>query len=72
MTEETMTEEQNGNGRRSMFVNWQNEIAYRGGGCWIQNPFDREIEPVKYWLFWIGLAIFWVGLYFFIKWLVKA
>ena len=62
-----MTEEQNGNGRRPMFVETADHSVSAGEGhvirAWrIQNPFDREREPVKYWLFWIGSGIVFVGL----------
>ena len=57
---ETMTEEQNGNGRRPMFEETDREFGER---AWrIQNPFDIQREPVKYWLFWIGSGIVFVGL----------
>ena len=57
-----MTEEQNGNGRRPMFVETADHSVSAGEGhvirAWrIQNPFDREREPVKYWLFSIGGGI---------------
>ena len=56
-----MTEEQNGNGRRPVLVETTEPhtphgytIYHRG---WRINPFDREREPVKYWLFSIGGGI---------------
>ena len=62
-----MTEEQNGNGRRPMFVETTEPHTPHGytiyhRGCRIQNPFDREREPVRYWLFWNGVGILVVGL----------
>ena len=60
-----MTEEQNGNGRRPMFVETADHLPSQGytihQRTWkIRNPFDREREPVKYWLFWIGSGIVFV------------
>ena len=60
-----MTEEQNGNGRRPMFVETADHSFNEGytihQRTWrIGNPFDREREPVKYWLFWIGSGIVFV------------
>ena len=57
-----MTEEQNGNGRRPMFVETADHPPSQGytihQRTWkIRNPFDREREPVKYWLFSIGGGI---------------
>ena len=57
-----MTEEQNGNGRRPMFVETTDHTLSEGytihQRTWrIGNPFDREREPVKYWLFSIGGGI---------------
>ena len=55
-----MTEEQNGNGRRPMFVETEDHSLHESYviRAWrIQNPFDREREPVKYWLFSIGGGI---------------
>ena len=62
-----MTEEQNGNGRRPMFVETTEPHTPHGytiyhRGWRIQNPFDREREPVRYWLFWNGVGILVVGL----------
>ena len=62
-----MTEEQNGNGRRPMFVETTDHPLSEGytihQRTWrIGNPFDREREPVKYLLFWIGSGIVFVGL----------
>ena len=62
-----MTEEQNGNGRRPMFVETADHSLNEGytihQRTWrIGNPFDREREPVKYWLFWIGSGIVFVVL----------
>ena len=62
-----MTEEQNGNGRRPVFVETADHPPSQGytihQRTWrIGNPFDREREPVKYWLFWIGSGIVFVGL----------
>ena len=62
-----MTEEQNGNGRRPMFVETADHSLNEGytihQRTWkIRNPFDREREPVKYWLFWIGSGIVFVVL----------
>ena len=62
-----MTEEQNGNGRRPMFVETADHTFTEPGTIYerrwkIRNPFDREREPVKYWLFWIGSGIVFVGL----------
>ena len=56
---ETMTEAQSGNGRRPMFVETDREFGER---VWrIQNPFDIQREPVKYWLCWIGGGVILVG-----------
>ena len=68
-----MTEEQNGNGRRPMFVETADHLPSQGytihQRTWkIRNPFDRERYPVIYWLFWrlgnlvLGLTIV-VGLF---------
>jgi hypothetical protein len=62
-----MTEEQNGNGRRPMFVETADHPPSQGytihqRRLGLQNPFDREREPVKYWLFWIGSGIVFVVL----------
>ena len=65
-----MTEEQNGNGRRPVFVETADHSLHSldegytiHQRTWrIRNPFDREREPVKYWLFWIGSGIVFVGL----------
>jgi len=62
-----MTEEQIGNGRRPMFVETADHPPSQGYTIhqrrWkIRNPFDREREPVKYWLFWIGSGIVFVVL----------
>ena len=57
-----MTEEQNGNGRRPMFAETTDHTFTEPDTIYerrwkIQNPFDREREPVKYWLFSIGGGI---------------
>ena len=62
-----MTEEQNGNGRRPMFVETADHPPSQGytihqRRLGLQNPFDREREPVRYWLFWNGVGILVVGL----------
>jgi len=49
-----MTEEQNGNGRRPMFVETADHTFTEPGTIYertwrIRNPFDRERNPVKYW-----------------------
>ena len=68
-----MTEEQNGNGRRPVLVETTEPhtphgytIYHRG---WRINPFDREREPVRYWLFWNGVGILVVGLTIYGIWL---
>ena len=66
-----MTEEQNGNGRRPMFVETTEPHTPHGytiyhRGLRVQNPFDREREPVKYWLCQIGSGIILVVLTFVI------
>ena len=44
-------EQQNESGERRMWV--------KAGGCGyrLQNPFDRQREPIQYYLFWIGIAL---------------
>ena len=64
-----MTEEQNGNGRRPMFVETADHPPSQGytihqRRLGLQNPFDREREPVKYWLCQIGSGIILVVLTF--------
>ena len=62
------TEQQQQNddlGRRPMFVETADHSLNEGytihQRTWrIGNPFDREREPVKYWLFWIGSGIVFV------------
>ena len=49
-------------GRRPMFVEtadheWTEPGTIHQRTWNLQNPFDREREPVKYWLFWIGSGI---------------
>ena len=62
-----MTEEQNGNGRRPMFVETADHPPSQGytihqRRLGLQNPFDREREPVKYWLCRIVVWIINIGL----------
>jgi len=62
-----MTEEQNGNGRRPMFVETTDHTLSEGytihQRTWrIGNPFDREREPAKYWKCWFLYGVIFVGL----------
>ena len=59
---ETMTEEQNGNGRRPMFVETTDHPLSEGYGqrTWrIRHP--REWEPVKIWKCWFLGGVIFVG-----------
>ena len=61
-----MTEEQNGNGRRPVFVETADHPPSQGytihQRTWrIGNPFDREREPAKYWKCWFLYGVIFVG-----------
>ena len=60
VSHESPTEQQNDLGRRP----WWGRSPL--GRPVLQNPFNRQIEPGKFWLYWIVLALFVLGIIVYI------